>query len=54
MLAAVSKRMRAVKRCTQQNSLVFYWRCRLMQVDLYDGRIMVVVVVVVVVVDSVH
>ena len=43
MLVAVSKGMRAVK-LHQQNLPVLNWTCRLMQVDLYNGRKMVVVV----------
>jgi len=40
-LVAVSKGMRVVK-IHQQNPPVFNWRCRLMQVDLYNGCKMVV------------
>jgi len=43
-LAAVSKGMRAVKLCTNKILQFLKWRCRLMQVDLYNGYKMVVVV----------
>jgi len=45
MLVAVSKGMQAIK-LHQQNPPVLHWRCRLAQVDLYNGRKMVVVGVV--------
>ena len=45
-LVAVSKGMRAVKLCTNKILQVLNWRCRLTQVDLYNGRKTVVVVVV--------
>jgi len=45
VLVAVSKGMRAVKLCTNKILAVLNWRCRLMQVDLYNGSKMVVVVV---------
>jgi len=43
---AVSKGMPAAKLCNKSNSSVLSWRCRLMQVELYNGCKMVVVVVV--------
>jgi len=43
--------MRAVKLCTNK-SAVLNWRCRLTQVDLYNGRKTVVVVVVVILLDK--
>jgi len=42
-----ARAMRAAKLCTIQNPPFFNWRCRLMQVDLYNGRKTVVAVVVV-------
>jgi len=45
-LVAVSKGMRAVKLCTNKILQVLNWRCWLTQVDLHNGRKMVVAVVV--------
>jgi len=39
----VSKGMRAVKLCTNKILLLFNWRCRLTEVELYNGRKTVVV-----------
>jgi len=44
---AVSKGLRAVKLCTNKIPPVLNWRCKLTQVDMYNGRKMVVVVVVI-------
>jgi len=45
LIVAISKGMQAAKLCTK-NDPVLNWRCRLTQVDLYNGRKVVVIVVV--------